>query len=122
MDIDMSALRALVTEKEIPFEVVVSALQAALLTAYLHTEGAYGHARVEIDQKTGHVSVWVRGESTQEGELAPEFQDTPEGFGRIAAATARQVIMQRLRVVDDERSFGEWTGREGDVVSGVIQQ
>ena len=122
MDIDMSALRALVTEKEIPFEVVVSALQAALLTAYHHTEGAHAHARVELDQKTGHVSVWVRGESTEEGELAPEFEDTPKGFGRIAAATARQVIMQRLRDVDDERSFGEWTGREGDVVSGVIQQ
>ena len=57
MDIDMTALRALVREKEIPFEVVVSALQAALLTAYHHTEGSHHNARVEIEQSTGHVSV-----------------------------------------------------------------
>jgi len=122
MDIDMNALRALVREKEVSFEIVVAALEAALLTAYHHTEGARSHARVELDGKTGHVTVWAREAAGEDGVEAREFDDTPDGFGRIAATTARQVIMQRLRDVDDERAFGEWSGREGDLVSGVIQQ
>ena len=122
MDIDMTALRQLVSEKELPFQVVVDALEAALLTAYQHTEGAQQDARVEVDRRSGRVVVWVRQAAEPDGEPGPEVEETPEGFGRIAAATARQVIMQRLRAVDDDRAFGEWTGREGDVVSGVIQQ
>jgi N utilization substance protein A len=51
-----------------------------------------------------------------------EYDDTPAGFGRIAATTARQVILQRLRDVEDELTFGEYAGREGDIVAGVIQQ
>ena len=51
-----------------------------------------------------------------------EWDDTPEGFGRVAATTARQVILQRLRDAEDEATFGAWSGREGDLVSGVIQQ
>jgi N utilization substance protein A len=122
MDIDMAALRALVREKEISFEIVMDALETAMLTAYHHTEGARAKARVEIDGKTGHVTVWAR-EATDEVDGEPrEFDDTPDGFGRIAATTARQVIMQRLRDAEDERTFGEWSGREGDLVSGVIQQ
>ena len=53
---------------------------------------------------------------------AGEFDDTPDGFGRIAASTARQVIVQRLRDLEDEQILGDFKGREGDVVSGVIQQ
>jgi N utilization substance protein A len=126
VDIDMAALRALVREKEISFDVVMDALETAMLTAYHHTEGARSRARVEIDRKSGHVTVWAREEVEEvEGDAAAvprEFDDTPEGFGRIAATTARQVIMQRLRDAEDERTFGEWSGREGDLVSGVIQQ
>ena len=55
-------------------------------------------------------------------ELGPEFDDTPSGFGRVAASTARQVIVQRLRDIEDEAVMGDFRGREGDVVSGVIQQ
>ncbi len=55
-------------------------------------------------------------------ELGPEFDDTPTGFGRVAAATARQVILQRLRDIEDEAILGDFRGREGDIVSGVIQQ
>jgi N utilization substance protein A len=51
-----------------------------------------------------------------------EYDDTPTGFGRIAATTAKQVILQRLRDAEDEQTFGEFAGREGDIVSGVIQQ
>ena len=54
--------------------------------------------------------------------MAREYDDTPDGFGRIAATTARQVILQRLRDAEDELTFGEYAGREGDIVAGVIQQ
>ena len=55
-------------------------------------------------------------------EYGPEFDDTPTGFGRVAAATARQVILQRLRDIEDEAVMGDFKGREGDVIAGVIQQ
>ncbi len=55
-------------------------------------------------------------------EYGPEFDDTPTGFGRVAAATARQVILQRLRDIEDDAVMGDFKGREGDVIAGVIQQ
>ena len=76
---------------------------------------------MEVDRKTGHVTVWAR-EVGPEGATAREYDDTPAGFGRIAATTARQVILQRLRDVEDEMTFGEYAGHEGDIVAGVIQQ
>jgi len=121
MDIDMSALRGLVREKDISLDVVVDAIEAALLVAYHHTEGAQQRARVVLDRSTGHVTVFAE-QVDESGDVLREWDDTPEGFGRIAATTAKQVIVQRLRDAEDERTFGEYSGREGDVVSGVIQQ
>jgi N utilization substance protein A len=121
MDIDMSALRSLEREKDLPFEVVVQAIEQALLVAYERTAGAHQHARVELDRKNGHVVVWAR-ELDDEGAVASEWDDTPTGFGRVAATTARQVILQRLRDAEDEQRFGEFSGREGDLVSGIVQQ
>lgn len=121
MDIDLTALRMLEREKEIPFDVLVRAIEQALLIAYHRTEGAQRHARVELDRRTGHVVVWAA-EVDDEGAVVREYDDTPTGFGRIAATTARQVILQRLRDVEDEAVLGEFRGREGDVVAGVIQQ
>ncbi len=115
------ALRSLVNEREIPFEVVVEAIERALETAYHHTPGAQPKARVELDRSTGHVTVFAA-ETDEDGEVVREWDDTPEGFGRVAATTARQVILQRLRDAEDEATFGAWSGREGDLVSGVIQQ
>lgn len=121
MDIDMSILRMLEREKEISFEVLVEAIEQALLTAYLKTPGAYEEARVELDRKTGHVTV-MAAELDDDGEKIGEFEDTPAGFGRIAATTAKQIMLQRLREAQDDITFGEFSGREGDIVSGVIQQ
>jgi N utilization substance protein A len=121
MDIDMSALRALEREKEVSFDLLVRAIEAALLVAYHHTEGSRPRARVELDRTTGHVTVWAA-EVGDDGEVLREYDDTPAGFGRIAATTARQVILQRLRDAEDEVRFGEFAGTEGDVVSGVVQQ
>lgn len=127
MDIDMSALRGLVREKEISFDLLVEAIESALLIAYHRTEGSRRRARVELNRNTGHVTVWAKENAEDlsdrpEGEEPREFDDTPSGFGRIAATTAKQVILQRLRDAEEEITFGEYAGREGDVVTGVVQQ
>ena len=121
MDIDLSVLRSLEAEKDISLELAIKAIEDALLVAYHKTDGAAAVARVEVNRRTGHVTVWARG-TEPDGELGKEYDDTPVGFGRIAATTARQVILQRLRDAEDELTFGEYAGREGDVVAGVIQQ
>ena len=66
------------------------------------------------------MTVWAH-ELAEDGTVAREWDDTPQDFGRIAAMTAKQVILQRLRDAEHEITFGEWTGREGDVVGGVVQ-
>jgi transcription termination/antitermination protein NusA len=121
VDIDLSVLRSLEAEKDISLDLAIKAIEDALLVAYHKTDGAAAVARVEVNRGTGHVTVWAR-QTGEDGELGPEYDDTPEGFGRIAATTARQVILQRLRDAEDELTFGEYAGREGDVVAGVIQQ
>lgn len=134
MDIDMAALRALEREKDISFDVVVEAIESALLSAYHKTPDARPDARVELDRKSGHVIVWARERLEAEEPVDPEaparpatrlseeFDDTPDDFGRFAASIARQLIMQRLRDAEDEQKYGEFAGRVGDIVSGVIQQ
>ncbi|WP_436739225.1 transcription termination factor NusA [Streptomyces sp. BBFR102] len=124
MDIDMSALRGLVREKEISFDLLVEAIESALLIAYHRTEGSRRHARVRLDRETGHVTVWAKEdrEDLEEGVEPREFDDTPSDFGRIAATTAKQVILQRLRDAQDDATLGEYAGREGDIVTGVVQQ
>ncbi|MBQ0980507.1 transcription termination factor NusA [Micromonospora zamorensis] len=120
MNIDLAALRALEREREIPFDTILAAIETALLTAYRHTDGAEPHARVEIDRKSGAALVYAQ-EMDADGSLVREWDDTPHDFGRIAAMTAKQVILQRLREATDEVHFGEYVGREGDLVTGVVQ-
>ena len=121
MDIDVNALKALVREKDLSLDLVVETIEAALLVAYQRTEGSYERSRVQLDRKTGHVTVWAS-EVNEDGEVVREFDDTPDGFGRIAATTARQVLLSRLREAEGDATMNEFTGREGDLVSGVIQQ
>ena len=121
MDVDLSALKALERDKEISMEVLLGALGDALLNAYEKTPGAVAGARVEIDRRSGKVSV-LAPELDAEGNRIGEYDDTPEGFGRVAAATARQVIFQRLREAEDEQKYGHFAGSEGDILLGVVQQ
>ncbi|MFT4265367.1 MAG: transcription termination factor NusA [Nocardioides sp.] len=121
MDIDMSILRTLEREKEISFDVLVEAIEQALLTAYHKTPGAQERSRVVLDRKSGHVSVLAT-ELDEDGNPVGEYDDTPADFGRIAATTAKQIMLQRLRDAEDDVKFGEFSGREGDLISGVIQQ
>lgn len=121
MNIDMAALHAIESDKGISVDVVVDTIKSALLTAYRHTEGHESDARIDIDRKTGVVKVLARQTDT-DGNVINEWDDTPEGFGRIAATTARQVILQRLRDAENEKNYGEFAAREGDIAAGVIQR
>jgi N utilization substance protein A len=120
VSVDIAALRSIEREKEIPFATLLDALETALLTAYKHTAHSMPHARVAIDRKSGEVIVWAQ-ELGPDGEIEEEYDDTPTDFNRVAAMTARQVILQRLRDAEHEHTFGEYSGREGDIVTGVIQ-
>lgn len=121
MDIDMSALRLLEKEREIPLAKLIPTIEQALLLAYEKEPGAIRGARAELDRHSGHVTIWAP-ELDEDNKRIGEFDDTPTGFGRIAASTARQTIMQRLRDADDDIVLGEFKGKEGEILSGVIQQ
>jgi N utilization substance protein A len=121
MDIDVSALKALSRERGFSLDYVVEAIEQALLVAYLHSSGAHERARVELDRATGHVVV-IADELDNDDNKIGEFDATPENFGRVAATLARGVITQRLKAVDDDATVAEFQAKEGDVVSGVIQQ
>jgi N utilization substance protein A len=121
VDIDMNALRVIERDKDISFVFLVSAIEEALLGAYNHTADPKPGAMVSIDNRTGKVSVNVP-EFDADGNQVGFYDATPSDFGHVATATARQVIMQRLREHEDEIKYGHFSGVEGDIVSGVVQQ
>ena len=120
MNIDVTALKAVEREKGIPADTVIEAIESALVTAYRHADGAAKHVRVHVDRKSGEVAVLAQ-EIGPDGDVVREWDDTPTDFGRIAASTAKQVIVQRLRDAEHEQTFGEYAGKEGDIVSGIVQ-
>lgn len=128
MDIDLSVLRMMEREKEIPFDELVTIIEQAVLTAYLKhlNPDQHGHipangARAVLDRKSGHITVYVP-ELDDDGNVIGEVIDSPDDFGRIAAHAAKQVINQRLRDLADDAVLGEFRGKEGDIVAGIIQQ
>ena len=132
MDIDLSVLKLMESERDIPFEELVGIIEYAILTAYEKHTGIADYrgqrsdpdaprARVELDRKTGHVTVFTP-ILNDLGEKTGEEVDSPEDFGRIAAHAAKQVINQRLRDIGDDRILGEYRGKDGDIVSGIVQQ
>ncbi|MDA2980212.1 MAG: transcription termination factor NusA [Actinomycetota bacterium] len=132
MDIDLSVLKLMESEREIPFDELVVIIEQAILTAYEKHTGIADYrgqlsdphaprARVELDRKSGHVIIFIP-ILNEEGEKTGEEVDSPEDFGRIAAHAAKQVINQRLRDIGDDRILGEYRGKDGDIVSGIVQQ
>jgi transcription termination/antitermination protein NusA len=117
----MEALSALATEKGISEEMLLEALANALVTAYKRMPNAAEEALVEIDVETGDIHV-IAQELDEDGHVIREWDDTPADFGRIAAQTAKQVILQRIREAEREMKYEEYAGREGDIVTGIIQQ
>jgi N utilization substance protein A len=117
----MEALRVIEREKGINFEILLEALANALVTAYKRMPNAAEEALVEIDAESGEIRV-VAQELDEDGAVVREWDDTPTDFGRIAAQTAKQVILQRIREAEREMKYEEYAGREGDIVTGIIQQ
>ena len=121
VSVDIAALRSIEREKEIPFDTVIDTIEQALLAAYRHTPHPMPHVRVIVDRVSGDVTVLAQ-EIPPAGDLVEEFDDTPADFGRIAAMTARQVILQRLRDAENDQVYGDFAGREGDIITGVVTQ
>lgn len=128
MHIDLAELRGLEREREIPFEELAEIIEQAIGSAYVKhaLERGFGtvrqeDVRVHLDRKTGDVGVFVP-EHDDEGNVIGESPVTETEFGRIAASAAKQVINQRLRDLADDAVLGEFKDKEGEIVSGVVQQ
>ena len=117
----MEALELLERERGVPVDTILDALANALVSAYKRSPGAAEEARVTIDPDSGDIIVYAQ-ELDEDGNVTREWEDTPEDFGRIAAQTAKQVIAQRLREAKREQVFDVYEGREGDLVTGIVQQ
>ncbi len=120
----IEALKQLEREKQIDPNTVLEALKSALASAYKKNYGGINEIRVDIDPHTGKIRVfsqeWVEREG-EEPELIEE-EITPDNFGRIAAQTAKQVILQRIREAEREKMYQEYIDREGDIVTGIVEQ
>src|SRR5438270_5397367 len=118
----MEALQMLAAERGITVDTLLSALADALESAYKRRADAYEYAWVTIDPDSFEFRVFAQ-EIDEGGEpYGDEIDVTPSDFGRIAAQTAKQVMTQRLREIDREQKYEEYAGREGDIVTGIIQQ
>jgi N utilization substance protein A len=137
------AITQLAAEKNLPREVVLRAVEAALVSAYKKDAGLQGNISVRIDPERGTVHVYQHRTVVEEvtdpkTEISLEearrikpnarigdvitTEVTPQGAGRIAAQTAKQVVLQKLREAERDRVYEEFSAREGEVVSGVIQR
>ena len=131
MELDLTGMHKLAAEQGIEPETLDEALAEALRLAYLKTPHAAKHARVELDERSGSFTVWAADEIPVEPteddphpapKLGEEYDDTPHDFGRLAAATARQVITQLFRKAEDEKIFGAFSGQKGKLITGIVQQ
>ena len=139
----MIAITQLAAEKNLPKEVVLQAMEAALVSAYKKDSELRGNVVVHIDRETGDHHVYLESAVVQDvtdptievsiadaRKLKPDAiigetlltEVHPSQAGRIAAQTAKQVVLQRLREAERELVFEEFSNREGDIVSGVIQR
>jgi N utilization substance protein A len=121
----IEALKQLEREKQIDPNTVLEALKSALAAAYKRNYSSTTEIRVDIDPQSGKISVysqeWIEKEEGEEPELREE-EITPDNFGRIAAQTAKQVILQRIREAEREKMYMEYIDREGDIVTGIVEQ
>ena len=135
MNPDMiAALRELEREKGIAFQTILAGLEEAMASAYKSwwkqqhpdlEDESFG-VRASIDPESGDLRVWIQElAETEEGEpevvSEKEVEVTDEFKGRIGAQTAKQVIFQKLRDAEREMTYEEFAGREGDVVTGIVQ-
>ncbi|MHB1496340.1 MAG: transcription termination factor NusA [Acidimicrobiales bacterium] len=117
----LDALQQVAADKGISVDVLLDALANALVAAYKRMPGAAEEAVVTVEPETGDIRVYAQ-ELDEDGTVVREWDDTPKDFGRIAAQTAKQVIFQRIREAERDQKYEEYAGREGDIVTGIIQQ
>lgn len=118
----MEALQALAVDRQISVETLFGALAEALAAAYQKMPDAHQYSWVNIDTETGGIRVMAQ-EVDEDGEPFGEEMDvTPDDFGRIAAQTTRQVMGQRIRQAERDLKYAEYAGREGEIITGIIQQ
>ena len=139
----LDALRAIEKEKEIPLEVLIETVESALVTAYKKNFATAGDVKVRVESsKTGfqvycekivveqveneHSEITLEDAAKFDSEATigdiMEVEVTPENFGRIAAQTAKQVVMQRIREAERDHIFDEYTAKIGEVLTGTVQR
>ncbi|MBD5606224.1 MAG: transcription termination factor NusA, partial [Candidatus Eremiobacteraeota bacterium] len=134
------SLRLLQGERAIPFEMLLEALEAALISAYKRNYGSEANAIVAIDRDTGEYKVYhrrtvvdevtdpklevTRKEAGSKYEAGDYFdaEVAPKEFGRIAAQTAKQVIVQRIREAERDTIFNDYSQKLHDLVNGTVQR
>jgi N utilization substance protein A len=122
--LDMSeAIKMLANEKNISVDALLQVLADALVLAYKRRPGAAAEVEVSIDPQTMEFS-FTAYDVDEDGNWIDPRDDTPkrEEMGRIAAQTFRQVMSQKIREAERDRKFEEYANREGDIVTGIIQQ
>src|SRR5580698_7882749 len=136
----IDVLHFIAKERNIPFEMLLEALEAALLTAYKRHFGTESNAIVTVDRQSGAYRVFHRRtvvDEVQDPKLeisvkaaagpyqAGDFFDeevTPKDFGRIAAQTAKQVIVQRIREAERDTVYNKYVRKLNDLVTGTVQR
>ena len=120
--VDMvEAVRMLAADKGISVDTLLQVLADALVSAYKRRQGAADEAEVQIDADTMDIRITAY-DIDEDGNWVNARDDTPDDMGRIAAQTFRQVLNQRIREAERDRKFEEYANREGDIVTGIIQQ
>lgn len=139
----VGALNELERERGISKDILMEAIEAAILSAYKRSNEEVEHVRVEVSETTGSIHVFSQKQVVEEVDddvneisleaakrLDPnhdvggivEFDVTPKDFGRIAAQTAKQVVFQRIREAERTLIYEEYINREGDVITGIVQR
>lgn len=139
----LEAVEELEREKHMPKDMLIEAIESALVSAYKKNYGTSQNVRVSIDRENGDIDVFMRRDIVEEvedefsqasleeaQEIDPtyeigdviEYQVTPQDFGRIAAQTAKQVVIQRIREAERGMIYDDYIERTGQVVTGVVQR
>ncbi len=139
----IEAIDELEKEKHISKDILFEAIETALVSAYKKNYGTSQNVRVDIDRETGDIAVLMRLEVVEDvtddmieisleeaQEIDPryeigdfiEFQVTPGDFGRIAAQTAKQVVVQRIREAERGMIFDDFITRQGEIITGLVQR
>jgi len=139
----MKAIEELEKEKEISKDVLIEAIESALVSAYKKNYGTSQNVRVDIDRETGDINVFMRKDVVDEiedelcqisieeareidiryevGDVV-EYQVTPRDFGRIAAQTAKQVVVQRIREAERGMVYDDYIQKQGELITGTVQR